>query len=129
MLERGGLSDAEGDRGRGPQRSEGVAPGIAQLERLAGAAGAAGGSVAAPTALSAQCAGGVERRNDWQLVEAMGEAAPDGVQRLLTTARWDTDGLRDDLRSYTVEHVGDPAGVGPVCTTLATWRASPARAG
>ncbi|HVC80326.1 MAG TPA: IS701 family transposase, partial [Chloroflexota bacterium] len=27
---------------------------------------------------------GVERRNGWQLAEAMGEAAPDGVQRLLT---------------------------------------------
>ena len=60
---------------------------------------------------------GVERRNGWQLAEAMGEAAPDGVQRLLTTARWDTDGLRDDLRRYTVEHLGDPAGVAVIDET------------
>jgi hypothetical protein len=30
---------------------------------------------------------GVERRNGWQLAEAMGEATPDGVQRLLTSAQ------------------------------------------
>jgi SRSO17 transposase len=60
---------------------------------------------------------GVERRNGWQLAEAMGEATPDGVQRLLTTARWDTEGLRDDLRSYVVEHLGDPDGVAVVDET------------
>jgi SRSO17 transposase len=60
---------------------------------------------------------GVERRNGWQLAEAMGEAAPDGVQRLLTTARWDVDGLRDDLRAYTVEHLGDPDGVAVIDET------------
>src|SRR3712207_8555072 len=38
-------------------------------------------------------------------------SGPDGVQRLLRTARWDADAVRDDLRSYIVEHVGDPAGV------------------
>jgi SRSO17 transposase len=60
---------------------------------------------------------GVERRNGWQLAEAMGEATPDGVQRLLTTAQWDTDGLRDDLRTYTVEHLGDSAGVAVIDET------------
>jgi SRSO17 transposase len=60
---------------------------------------------------------GAERRNGWQLAEAMGEETPDGVQRLLTTAQWDTDGMRDDLRSYTVEHFGDPEGVAVIDET------------
>ena len=47
---------------------------------------------------------------------AAGRAAParrtpDGMQRLLTTARWDADAVRDDLRAYVVEHLGDPGGV------------------
>ncbi|MCA1701977.1 MAG: IS701 family transposase [Actinobacteria bacterium] len=54
---------------------------------------------------------GVERKNGWQLAEAVGERAPDGVQRLLRTARWDADAVRDDLRAYVVEHLGDPAAV------------------
>ena len=33
------------------------------------------------------------------------------MQRLLTTARWDADGLRDEVRDYVVEHLGDPGGV------------------
>ena len=53
----------------------------------------------------------LERRNGWQLAEALGERSPDGVQRLLRTARWDADAVRDDLRAYVVEHLGDPAAV------------------
>jgi SRSO17 transposase len=53
----------------------------------------------------------VERKNGWQLAEALGEANPDGVQRLLNAARWDADAVRDDLRAYVVEHLGDPAAV------------------
>jgi len=53
----------------------------------------------------------IERRNGWQLAEALGEATPDGVQRLLRTARWDAEAVRDDLRSYVIEHLGDPAAV------------------
>jgi SRSO17 transposase len=33
------------------------------------------------------------------------------MQRLLNSAHWDTDGVRDDVRGYVVEHLGDPAGV------------------
>jgi SRSO17 transposase len=54
---------------------------------------------------------GVERKNGWQLAEEAGEATPDGMQRLLATARWDADGVRDDLRSYVVEQLGDADGV------------------
>jgi SRSO17 transposase len=55
--------------------------------------------------------GDVERKNGWQLAEHAGELTPDGMQRLLTTARWDADGVRDDVRGYVVECLGDPGGV------------------
>src|SRR5690606_33239495 len=35
----------------------------------------------------------------------------DGMQRLLRTAGWDVDGVRDDLRGYVLDELGDPAGV------------------
>jgi SRSO17 transposase len=53
----------------------------------------------------------VERRNGWQLAEQLGERNPDGVQRLLRTARWDADAVRDDLRAYVIERLGDPDAV------------------
>src|SRR3954468_4454501 len=51
----------------------------------------------------------VERKNGWQLAEAIGETGPRGVQRLLSAATWDTDGVRDDLRDYVIAHLGDEA--------------------
>ncbi len=39
----------------------------------------------------------LERRNGWQLAEAIGERSPDGVQRLLNGSRWDAGEVRDDL--------------------------------
>ncbi len=53
----------------------------------------------------------VERKNGWQLAEHLGEPGPQGVQRLLNAADWDVEAVRDDLRAYVVEHLGDPAGV------------------
>lgn len=53
----------------------------------------------------------VERKNGWQIAEQSGESSPDGIQRLVAQARWDADAVRDDLRAYVVEHLGDPAGV------------------
>ena len=44
-----------------------------------------------------------------QLAEAIGEPGPHGVQRLLNAATWDAEGVRDDLRAYVVEHLGDAA--------------------
>jgi hypothetical protein len=55
--------------------------------------------------------GGVDRKNGWQLAEHARETTPDGMQRLLTTARWDPEALRDDVRGDVVEGLGDPAGV------------------
>jgi SRSO17 transposase len=51
--------------------------------------------------------GRVERKNGWQLAEAIGDADPQGVQRLLNAAKWDADLVREDLRDYVVEHLGD----------------------
>jgi SRSO17 transposase len=55
--------------------------------------------------------GNVSRKNGWQLAEHAGEHTPDGIQRLLATADWDPDLVRDDLRAYVVEHLADPAAV------------------
>jgi SRSO17 transposase len=55
--------------------------------------------------------GGVDRKNGWQLAEHARETTPDGMQRLLTTSRWDPEALRDDVRGYVVEGLGDPGGV------------------
>jgi DDE superfamily endonuclease len=53
--------------------------------------------------------GPVARRNSWQLAEAFGEAGPQGVQRLFTDADWDAEAVRDVVRMYVIEHLGDAA--------------------
>ncbi|HEU5380662.1 MAG TPA: IS701 family transposase [Ktedonobacteraceae bacterium] len=53
----------------------------------------------------------VERKNGWHLAEHAGEARPDGMQRLLNSAVWDADLVRDDLRTYILERLGDPHAV------------------
>jgi SRSO17 transposase len=52
-----------------------------------------------------------ERKNGWQLAELAGETTPDGMQRLLSTAQWDADVVRDDLIAYVVAHLADPEAV------------------
>jgi SRSO17 transposase len=51
------------------------------------------------------------RKNCWTLAEHAGDASPDGMQHLLGRAVWDEDGVRDDVRAYVVEHLGDPEAV------------------
>jgi SRSO17 transposase len=53
----------------------------------------------------------VERKNGWQIAEVNGDATPYGVQHLLGRAQWDADEVRNTLRSYVIEHVGDPQAV------------------
>jgi SRSO17 transposase len=53
----------------------------------------------------------IERKNGWQLAEHAREARPDGMQRLLSSAVWDTDGVRDDLRSYVLEQLGQESAI------------------
>src|SRR3954463_9024664 len=50
----------------------------------------------------------VGRKNGWRLAEAAGARTPDGMQDFLGRMRWDADAVRDDLRAYVVEHLGDP---------------------
>jgi SRSO17 transposase len=52
-----------------------------------------------------------ERKNSWTLSERAGDERPDGMQRLLSTTDWDPGLVRDDLRCYVVEHLGDRDGV------------------
>jgi len=51
------------------------------------------------------------RKHCWTIAEHAGDATPDGMQHLLGRAVWDHDGVRDDLRAYLVEHLGDPEAV------------------
>src|ERR687894_1446171 len=50
---------------------------------------------------------GLERKNGWTLAEHAGAVSPDGMQRLLRTAGWDVDGVRDDVRSYVLDTLRD----------------------
>ena len=53
----------------------------------------------------------VERKNGWQLAEAAGDSTPDGMQDFLARMLWNADAVRDDLRAYVVEHLGDASAV------------------
>src|SRR3954471_11666545 len=55
--------------------------------------------------------GQLERKNGWTLAEAAGEVSPDGMQRLLRTADWNADAVRDELRSYVIERLGPGGGL------------------
>jgi SRSO17 transposase len=50
-------------------------------------------------------------KNCWTIAEHAGDDSPDGMQHLLARAVWDEDAVRDDVRAYLVEHLGDPAAV------------------
>ena len=54
---------------------------------------------------------GAERKNSWQLAEAAGDATPYGLQHLLGRANWDADLVRDDLRGYVREHLGEEGAI------------------
>lgn len=54
---------------------------------------------------------GETRCNGWQLAETAAEATPHGMQRLVASAAWDVDGVRDDLRTYVVDALGTKDGV------------------
>jgi SRSO17 transposase len=54
---------------------------------------------------------GLPRTNCWTIAEHAGDPSPDGMQHLLAGAVWDAGGVRDDLRGYVVEQLGDPDAV------------------
>ncbi|MEW2260931.1 transposase [Streptomyces sp. NPDC047869] len=45
------------------------------------------------------------RKNCWTLAEHAGDATPDGLQHLLSRARWDADAVRDVLRDFVIEQL------------------------
>ena len=54
---------------------------------------------------------GLDRKNCWTIAEHRGDATPDGLQHLLSRAKWDADGVRDDLRDYVVDAFADPGAI------------------
>ncbi len=53
----------------------------------------------------------VERKNGWQMAEELGEPDAHGVQRLLAEADWDEEAVRNDLRAYVIEQLGEVGGI------------------
>src|SRR3989304_4445440 len=52
----------------------------------------------------------VERNNGWQVAEAVGDATPDRMQRLLYRVDWDADAARDGLQRFVIGAFGAPGG-------------------
>ena len=52
-----------------------------------------------------------ERKNSWQLAEVSGASTPYGLQHLLGRADREPDAVRDELRRYVVQQLGDHDGV------------------
>jgi len=59
----------------------------------------------------------VQRKNGWQLAEAVGDETPDRTQRLLYAAHWDRAGVGDELQSFVIERFGDANGIGVIDET------------
>jgi SRSO17 transposase len=47
------------------------------------------------------------RKNCWTIAEHAGDPTPDGMQHLLARAVWDEDKVRDDVRDYVVDQLGE----------------------
>ena len=62
-------------------------------------------------ALIAGLVSGVARKNCWTIAEHRGHSSPDALQHLLSRAKWDAGEVRDDLRGYVVDNLGDPNAV------------------
>ena len=58
-----------------------------------------------------------QRKNSWQVAEAVGDPIPDRMQRLLYRVPWDADAARDRLQEFVSETFGDPQGIGVVDET------------
>ena len=53
----------------------------------------------------------IERKNGWQMAEAAGDATPYSFQQFLYRGGFSADGLRDELRGYVNDKLGDEDGV------------------
>jgi SRSO17 transposase len=54
---------------------------------------------------------GISRKTGWLMAEQAGLARPWRMQALLGRSRWDADQLRDKVRDYVIETLGDRSGV------------------
>ena len=54
---------------------------------------------------------GIERKTGWLLAEQAGLERPWRMQALLGRSHWDAEALRDEVRSYALEALGDGSGV------------------
>jgi len=55
--------------------------------------------------------GSVERKNGWQLSEYLGETTPYAVQQFIYRGRYSSDSLRDELRGYVSDEIGEADGL------------------
>jgi SRSO17 transposase len=53
----------------------------------------------------------VQPKTCWGLAEQAGDRRPDAMQRLLRTACWDADAVRDDVRDLVADRLGHPDAV------------------
>src|SRR5947208_12503544 len=51
----------------------------------------------------------IPRKNGWQIAEHAKQQRPYGMQRLLSQAVWDHDGVRDELRTFLCHALSPPA--------------------
>ena len=51
----------------------------------------------------------IPRKNGWQIAEHARQPHPYGMQRLLSRATWDQDGVRDDLRTFVCQVLTPPS--------------------
>lgn len=52
-----------------------------------------------------------ERKHAWQMAEAIGAERPSASQNLRRDAKWDEEGVRDTVRGFVYERLGDHTGV------------------
>ena len=55
--------------------------------------------------------GPAARKNGWQLAESLGEATPYKIQQFIYRGKYSSDELRDELRTYVSEELGEEDGV------------------
>jgi SRSO17 transposase len=58
-----------------------------------------------------------DRKNSWQVAEAVGDRIPDRMQRLLYRVPWNAEAARDRLQQFVIETFGDEEGIGVVDET------------
>src|ERR1700680_1546700 len=53
----------------------------------------------------------IPRKNSWQIAEHAKQARPYGMQRLLSRAIWDEEGVRNELRAFILQTLSHPSPV------------------